>query len=87
MEALNNPGSSGVSASLQDPLRQRSVGLCWSCGGFGHLAANCPKKTKQYSFTFSSVLSAAFVCMPGVNHSTECTERKVGAKPGDVIPC
>ena len=77
-EASNNPGPSGVSASLQDPPRQRSVGPCWSCESFGHLADICPKKTNRYPCTFSSVLSTAFVCMPGVNHSTECTERKVG---------
>lgn len=84
MEAPNNPGPSGVSAPLQGPPRQRSVGPYWSCEGFGHLAANCPKKTNQYPFTCSSV---PFVCMPGVNHSTEGTEPKVGAKPRDVIPC
>ena len=87
MEAPNNPGPNGVSAPLQGRPRQRSVGPCWSCGGFGHLAANCPKKTNQYPFTCSSVLSTAFVCMLGVNHSTECTDPKVGPKPSDVIPC
>ena len=86
-QAPNNPDSSGVSAPLQGPPRQRSLGLCWCCGGFGHLVANCPKKTNQYPFTCSSVISTAFVCIPGVNHGTECIDPKVGAKPSDVIPC
>ena len=27
------------------------IGLCWSCGRFGHLAANCVQNKKWYPFS------------------------------------
>ena len=54
-DSYSNPGpNGGVPAG---PPRQRTLGLCWSCGNFGNLAVNCLKKTNQYPLSCAGVPS------------------------------
>ena len=84
-DSSSNPGpSGGVPAG---PPRQRTLGPCWSCGNFGHLAVNCPKKTNQYPLSCAGVSSENInvVCMCGVNidavHGSDCGSNELVMKP------
>ena len=84
-DSPSNPGpSGGVPAG---PPRQRTLGPCWSCGNFGHLAVNCPKKTNQYPLSCAGVPSKSInvVCMSGVNIDpvlgSDCGNNELVIKP------
>ena len=85
-DSSNNPGPSG--GVLAGPLRKRTLGLCWSCGNFGYLAVNCPKKTNQYPLSCAGVPSENInaVCMSEVNidpvHGSDCGSNELAIKPG-----
>ena len=85
-DSSSNPGlSGGVPAG---PPRQRTLGSCWSCGNFGHLAANCPKKVNQYPLSCAGVPSGNVnvVCMSEVNidplHGSDYGSNELVIKPG-----
>ena len=85
-DSSSNPGpSGGVPAG---PLRKRTLGPCWSCGNFGYLAVNCPKKTNRYPLSCAGVPSENInvVCMSEVNidpvHGSDCGSNKLAIKPG-----
>ena len=85
-DSSSNPGlSGGVPAG---PPRQRTLGSCWSCRNFGHLAANCPKKVNQYPLSCAGVPSGNVnvVCMSEVNidplHGSDYGSNELVIKPG-----
>ena len=47
-----------MSLTPQRQIRPKVLGPCFTCGAFGHLAASCPLKGKQYPFGQPVVSSA-----------------------------
>ena len=56
----------------QHSSRQKTLGPCWSCGKFGHLAAGCPQTSKWYPLTPESVVGDSYYSPHCGTTSVEC---------------
>ena len=52
-----------MSLGPQRQTRQKVLGPCFTCGGFGHLARTCHYKGRQYPFNLPVVSSADTTCV------------------------
>ena len=52
-----------MSLGPQRQTRQKVLGSCFTCGGFGHLARTCHYKGRQYLFNLPVVSSADTTCV------------------------
>ena len=83
----------------QGQPRPRVLGLCFKCGGFGHIAVNCPVRDKAVYPFYQPVVSSAevsqrspsqVICIEGVNNSkgsnSECDCNSAGVDGAKVEP-